>query len=148
MQKFGYTINSKGYKVLPPYLRVIQGDGIEEKSIRDILQELAFRKISASNIAFGMGAKLLQSLDRDTLRFACKCSEITINGIINDVYKNPVTDPDKKSKKGRLALIKVDNRIVTIREDQLQIENILVDVFRNGSLLVDYNFDQIKSRVS
>lgn len=152
MQKFGYTVNSKGYKVLPPYLRVIQGDGIEEKSIRDILQELAFRKISASNIAFGMGGALLQHLDRDTLRFAMKCSAIYVNGEWQDVYKSPITDPEKKSKKGRLALIGLaSGEIDTVREsvlfDSVRFSELLRDVFINGKLLVDYKFEDIKARI-
>lgn len=30
---FGNTTNEKGFKMLPPYLRVIQGDGISYKTI-------------------------------------------------------------------------------------------------------------------
>ena len=155
MQKFGYTINSKGYKVLPPYLRVIQGDGIEEKSIRDIPQELAFRKISASNSAVGMGGALLQHLDRDTLRFAMKCSAIYVNGEWRDVYKSPITDPEKKSKKGRLELVKFENEFKSVREGYIsgiiplsdKIESILQDVFIDGELLVDDKFEDIKARI-
>ena len=39
--KFGYTTNTKGYKVLPECIRVIQGDGISYDSIGDILESLA-----------------------------------------------------------------------------------------------------------
>ena len=39
--KFGYTINTKGYKVLPESIRVIQGDGISYDSIGDILESVA-----------------------------------------------------------------------------------------------------------
>lgn len=28
-KKFPVTVNSKGYALLPPYLRVIQGDGLD-----------------------------------------------------------------------------------------------------------------------
>ena len=35
--KFGFSTNSKGYKVLPSYIRVIQGDGVSFDSIGDIL---------------------------------------------------------------------------------------------------------------
>ena len=38
--KFGYTTNTKGYKVLPECIRVIQGDGINYESIGDILDNL------------------------------------------------------------------------------------------------------------
>ena len=39
--KFGCTTNSKGYKVLPECIRVIQGDGISYDSIGDILESVA-----------------------------------------------------------------------------------------------------------
>jgi nicotinamide phosphoribosyltransferase len=154
MSKFGWTENSKGYRVLPEYIRVIQGDGIDEESIRDILQELQFRKISASNVAFGMGGALLQHLNRDTLRFAMKCNSIKRNGSWQDVSKNPVTDSGKVSKAGRLALIKIDPEkegrrgepyFKTIREDELgDRENCLETVFENGELMREQSFSEIR----
>lgn len=52
--KFGSTVNSKGYKVLNN-VRVIQGDGINEDSIKDILDGILSEGYSATNVAFGMG---------------------------------------------------------------------------------------------
>jgi len=106
MDKFGYTTNSKGYKLLPSYIRVIQGDGVSLASIRLILEATTAKGLSADNIAFGMGAELLQKVNRDTLKFAMKASAIEIEGAWQDVFKDPITDPGKTSKKGRLALIK------------------------------------------
>ena len=77
-KKFGYTINSKGFKVLNT-VRMIQGDGVNERSIRAILGHMMAIGWSADNIAFGMGGALLQQLDRDTQKFAMKCSAIQIN---------------------------------------------------------------------
>lgn len=124
MSNFGYTTNSKGYYVLPNNIRIIQGDGINEQSINDILFEMKSRKLSASNIAFGMGAELLQHMTRDTLRFAMKCNSVVINGVRKDVFKDPITDPTKRSKAGKLALIYIDcndrpGYFKTIREDEL-----------------------------
>ena len=56
MNHFGYHTNDKGYKVLPDYIRVIQGDSICLKSLEDILSSLQQKKLSADNISFGMGA--------------------------------------------------------------------------------------------
>lgn len=152
MYAFGYTINSKGYKVLPDYIRVIQGDGINENTIRDILRELQFRKISASNIAFGMGGALLQHLDRDALRFAMKASAIKINNDWNDVFKDPITDSNKKSKKGILSVYKSDTLgFVTARRDVIPDNperggciNLLQPVFRNGELLKSWTFAEVR----
>jgi len=93
-----------GHKLLPAYIRVIQGDGVDWKSIPQILRRLADENIAAANINFGSGGALLQKLNRDTFKCAFKCSEVTINGQANLVFKDPITDKGKASKKGRLTL--------------------------------------------
>ena len=102
-QKFGYTKNSKGFKVLNN-VRLIQGDGVNELTIRSILGGFMAMGWSADNIAFGMGGALLQQVDRDTQKFAMKCSSAEINGKWVDVQKDPITDSGKKSKAGRVQL--------------------------------------------
>lgn len=99
MDLFGYTVNAKGYKVLPSHIRVIQGDGIDEESVVRIMQRMVDRKLSIDNIAFGMGGGLLQQLNRDTLGWAMKCSAARVNGEWRDVYKDPIGG-NKTSKKG------------------------------------------------
>jgi len=102
--KEGVTTTKTGHKLLPPYIRVIQGDGVDWESIPKILQSLMDKGYAADNMVFGSGGALLQKLNRDTLKCAFKCSEITINGTKRDVFKDPITDPGKASKKGRLTL--------------------------------------------
>ena len=101
--KFGHTVNSKGFKVLNN-VRLIQGDGVNELTIRSILGAFMALGYSADNIAFGMGGALLQQLDRDTQRFAMKCSAAEIDGKWVSVQKDPITDSGKKSKAGRVTL--------------------------------------------
>ena len=115
---FGYTINSKGYKVLN-HVRVIQGDGINYDSINVIIGKVLDLGFSITNIAFGMGGALLQGPNRDTMGFAMKASAAFINGEWTEVFKDPVTDSGKRSKKGRLALVEGSDGIVTIRENEL-----------------------------
>jgi nicotinamide phosphoribosyltransferase len=137
-ESFGHTINKKGYKVLN-HVRVIQGDGIEGDRIGEICNLLIRKGYSVENIAFGMGAGLLQKNDRDTQKFAMKCCAIEIDGVWNDVYKDPVKAelyldedltiryvPDavkgasfKKSKAGRQTLIrnKITGDFRTVRVD-------------------------------
>ncbi len=146
----GYTTNSKGYKVLPPFVRIIYGDGINEQSIGDILSELKFRQISADNIAFGMGGALLQHLNRDTLRFAMKASAVSEDGVVwRGVQKSPVTDPGKKSKAGRLALVVREfSGHETVSEDELNgRENLLKPVFRDGEILREFTFSEVRKRI-
>lgn len=149
MQKFGFSINAKGYRTLPDCIRVIQGDGIEEKTIEAILASMKIRKQSADNIAFGMGGALLQKVDRDTMNFAMKASAAKIDGLWRDVYKDPITDKGKRSKKGRLAVVKDQQKgYKTIRENDLgQRENVLQIVYSNGEILKTYNFDEVRKNV-
>lgn len=97
ISKFGYVVNSKQYKVLPNYVRVIYGDGIRPSVIEEILHTLAAKKLSASNICFGMGGALLQQHNRDTHGIAYKLNAIEINGQKIGVCKN---SPGKKSFSG------------------------------------------------
>lgn len=154
MEKFGYTYNDLGYKVLPPHIGVLQGDGINIESIRTILQNMKDAKLSAENIVFGMGGALLQKVDRDTLKYAMKASEIQVNDQNRDVYKDPVTDKGKMSKRGRLAVIETTGigarGHYTLRERDLSYgdKNLLRPVFRNGEILVDDTFTDIRKRAS
>jgi nicotinamide phosphoribosyltransferase len=100
---YGSEVNTKGYKVLRG-VRVIQGDGVNNQSIRAILEELTQYGWSASNVAFGMGGALLQRVDRDTQKFAYKVCLATIDGKEVPVYKDPITAAFKKSKRGHLIL--------------------------------------------
>lgn len=154
MEKVGYKLNNQGYKVLPSYFRVIQGDGITSDTIEIILKNMKQRGLSASNIAFGQGGGLLQQVNRDTLKFAMKCSAICVNGKWQDVYKDPLTASDKKSKRGRLALINSSgiggDSWRTVRAEQLGflIKNALDVVFLDGKLLIDHKFSEIRERAS
>lgn len=147
---FGSDSNSKGYKILPKYIRIIQGDGVTLETIKEILQTLKQHGYSADNLAFGMGAGLLQKLNRDTLKFAMKTSAVKINQQWHDVYKDPITDPGKQSKHGRLALIKnSDNQLETIHLNQLgNNKNLLQTVFNHGELLIDQNLTEIRMRAN
>ena len=144
-KNFGYTKNSKGYNVLNN-VRVIQGDGINQETIRKILENLVKHGWSADNVAFGQGGALLQQVNRDTLKFAMKCSAALIDGTWVDVYKDPITDQGKKSKKGRLDLFKdEDGNFFSGREDWMPSQ--LRTVYKNGELLIDENWETIKARV-
>jgi len=91
-----------------------------------------------------MGGGLLQAVGRDDFRFAMKASAIRVDGEWRDVYKNPVTDSGKRSKRGRLAL---SGSFETVRVEELGGRgNLLVPVFRNGRLLKDYSFDEVKNK--
>lgn len=59
--KFGGHVNEKGYKVLDKHVRIIQGDGINIRSIQEILQHIEQLGFSADNLVFGSGGKASSS---------------------------------------------------------------------------------------
>lgn len=141
-RKVGAPLNMRGFKTLPKWIRVIQGDGINEESIAEILATLKAHQYSASNIAFGMGGALLQKLDRDTQRFAYKCSSATVDGAEVKVFKDPITDPGKRSKAGRLSLVQRDGKLQTVEGDTR--DNLLELVFENGKVLRAQTLDAVR----
>lgn len=147
-KQFGFTINEQGFKVLDDHVRIIQGDGVDFQMVDNILWRMQKSGWSAANLAFGCGGNLLQNHNRDEQKFAIKCSYALVNGNEVEVYKDPVDDPGKKSKRGKLALVKRDNVFQTIGENELEKNeiNYLVDIFVNGNLIIDQKLSEIRKR--
>lgn len=141
-EAFGFTKNEKGYKVLN-HVRIIQGDGISHDSIDRILKSVAAHKFSVDNIAFGSGGALLQKLNRDTLKFAFKCASVTVNGVERQVFKSPVGDASKNSKRGRMKLVLQNGRLTTVPETD-EGEDFLDDVFLNGEIVKETDMEEIR----
>ena len=143
--RFGGTVNVKGYKVIHPSVRTLWGDGIDLEGIQKIINAVIAAGFSTENIAcFGMGGGLLQKVNRDTQRCAFKSCAQYRDGKWHDVFKNPL-DKSKMSKKGRLKLIKQNGKYNTVPIEHYE-DNELEEVFRNGELLIRYNFDSVRQR--
>ncbi len=152
---YGFTTNSKGYKVLDK-VALIQGDGVNISSIKEILQAMKNKDFSAENIAFGMGGALLQgnyesSVNRDSFKFAIKCSAIRRGDKFCDVFKDPITDHGKKSKKGRLDLIKnLQGEYETIQLDdgyalgEYHLQSELETYYENGNIIFEQSLSDIR----
>lgn len=150
-RNFGAVINSKGFKVLNN-VRIIQGDGINEDTIWDLCKIIMENGYSIENVAFGCGGALLQgnshsSINRDTHRFAMKCSAAIVNGELIDIYKNPITDRGKVSKKGILDLIYENGefKTINIEKDKPHKNSVMKTVFENGKILKEYTFDEVRN---
>jgi nicotinamide phosphoribosyltransferase len=149
---FGSTKNSKGFKVLNN-VRVLQGDGINHASIRSILYSITLAGYSADNVVFGQGGALLQIVNRDDQKFAMKCSAALVDGKWVDVFKDPITDKGKRSKKGRLVLIKAENNFKTFTTEDtayndVKDQDVLETVFVNGVLTRDMTFDEVRANAA
>lgn len=158
-EKFGYTVNEKGYKVLPPQVRVIQGDGVNLESIKEIYAMLDEEGISPENLALGMGGKLLQAdINRDTQNFATKACYAIVDGEERNIIKSPtemdadgnITKSFKKSKQGKLKLVQNEDgtyRTVTSMEaDYDTVKDELVEVFRMGEIVKEWSFEEVRER--
>lgn len=151
--KFGSVKNSKGFKVLNN-VRLIQGDGVNELTIRGILGAFMALGYSADNIAFGMGGALLQIVDRDTQKFAMKCSSVQVNGEWIDVVKDPITDSGKRSKGGRVRLFTnsggefASGVTAPTGWSDKGIggwTDALVTVYEDGNIAKTYTFDEVRA---
>ena len=149
-KNFGGTINEKGYKALNPKVGIIQGDGIDKEMVTRLLDMLEEEGFAATTLVYGSGGGLLQKFNRDTMKFAIKCSFMIRNGVEINVQKDPITAPGKKSKSGRLKLVKTNTGYTTLSSNDEEFEDAkdeLVTVFENGKLLVKYTLDEIRDRV-
>lgn len=146
-KNFPPETNAAGYKVLPSYIRVIQGDGISYESLQAILENMTKHMWAAENVAFGSGGALLQKMDRDTQKCAFKCCEIIVDGKPRPVYKDPITDQGKKSKQGRLKLVKgEDGKLTTLTDGKGEdSQDLLVEVFNNGNIVKEFNFNEVRN---
>ena len=102
-----------------------------------------------------MGGALLQKVNRDTQKFALKCSYAEVAGEIVNVQKSPTEMNEqgelvksfKTSKAGRLKLIQAESGLKTVNEDEPG-ENILETVFESGKIKKLQTFEEIRERAA
>eukprot|EP00662_Eupelagonemidae_sp_cell21_P055126 gene55126-15062_t len=93
----------KKYKTLDSHVAIIWGDGVDRESLEKILDLMERHGWSGDNIGFGSGGGLLQKLHEAQCAF--KCSYIRKgNDEYVEVFKDPISDHGKKSRKGHLSL--------------------------------------------
>lgn len=145
---FGGYVNQKGYFVLDSHVRMIYGDAITAEITESVCKWCQFDvKFSIENIAFGIGAFTYQYVTRDTRGYAIKATDAIFSDMGElPLYKQPKTDPGKRSPKGAVALIQ-DSRgeynliqNLTIEEAESYPGNIYVTKFENG---MTKNFEDI-----
>lgn len=156
MEKFGSTTNANGYAVLPGYIGVIQGDGINEDSIRTIVENLEAKMYSLENIVFGMGGKLVHpEKGRDTYSFAMKGSAQQLeDGTWEDLFKDPITDVGKRSLRGRVTTYectstgKILAERIELQEVNPFLRDMMVDMYINGEIMNLSSFDDVRARAN
>lgn len=149
---FSYRRNDKGFFVFDN-LKILWGDGVNEKTFLTIVEQFVHStNFGPENLIMGSGGGLLQNVTRDDMKFAMKASAVQIGGKEwKPIFKDPVTDSGKKSKKGRLMLIrsKTDDAIQTVDESLAeQLGTPLLEVvWECGSQLRYQSFDHVRSLI-
>lgn len=153
-QYFGSVKNDKGYKVLNN-VRMIWGDGITKLTIETILRTAVdIYGYSADMLAFGQGGALLQAVTRDDQKYAMKCSAVYRSNSKSwkDVFKDPITDQGKKSKKGLVALFQRDDgefitdSVVNIN-DMVRFSALKLRYY-NGEVFNEVTFDEVRANAA
>lgn len=160
---FGGTINSKGYKVLDSHIGAIYGDSITLDRAKEICKRLKAKGFASTNIVFGVGSYTYQYNTRDTFGFAMKATYGEINGVGQEIFKNPITDDGtKKSAKGLLQVFNnrsdtqgniqlFDGNDTPTLNDQCTWEQerggLLTTVFKDGKLVRSTTLEEIRNRV-
>lgn len=154
---FGGEVNSKGYKVLDSHIGMIYGDSITVKREIEILKRLKANGFASSNIVFGVGSFTYQFNTRDTFGIAVKATGCFIDDYEIMVSKEPKTDPNKRSAKGFIKVVRKDgilHQVDNISFEEINDEdNLLQPIFRNGNVLIpqvngrDEDFNDIRARL-
>ena len=146
---FGFTLNSKGYKVLTN-VKVLWGDGINEDTCTEPFEIAKNKGISADSVLTGSGGGLMQiDINRDTNKFAIKGSNVIVDGVSIPIAKDPITDHGKQSKKGKFKLVQKMGGIITRQlepGDGLE-DDLLETVFLNGEILREQTIDEIRGLI-
>lgn len=160
---FGGTRTEKGFKLLDSHIGLIYGDAITLKRAEEICFRLADKGFASINAVLGIGSYSYQYNTRDTFGYALKSTLCVINGSEKQIFKDPKTDNGiKKSQKGKVVVYQEPGTGQIKSRDGLSLDDsvyarigkqnvdldMLQEVFRDGKLLVDQTFSEIKTRLA
>lgn len=162
-ERFGGTINSKGFKVLDPHVKAIYGDSITPSRAKEAYQILLDNGYACNNISLGVGSFSMQCLEnedgsmnpytRDTFGIAVKATYGELkDGTPVMIFKNPKNGGFKKSQKGMCIVnYNPEDEIIygdgfTRAEVDLHYrgQNLLTTVFSNGQMTKEYSLSEIR----
>jgi len=144
---FGGITNELGYKVLDSHIGAIYGDSITLERAKEICERLKAKGFASTNIVFGVGSFTYQYNTRDTFGFAMKATYGEVNGVGQEIFKDPITDDGtKRSAKG---LLRVTEDLKLVDQQTWAEENtgLLTTVFKDGQLTRFTTLDEIRSKL-
>lgn len=143
---FGGTYNDKGYRVLNSKVGLIYGDGMYRERFVDMLSTMKQNGWASSNLVIGVGGLLLQQHSRDEFGFAIKATHVVRDGKPVEIFKDPITDPGKKSKKGYMKLMRYANGVYYTMDQQPNDDGgLLTPVFHDGHVQFQFLEDVRKT---
>lgn len=153
---FGHTVNSKGYKVLNGGVGIVYGDAINLARCESICKHMEMQGWAIENVIFGVGSYSLQFKTRDSQGWAYKATYAEIDDKPIMVFKDPKTDREsghamKKSQKGMVYVYKDEAGELTFKDgytsETIPTDNLLQPVFKDGKMLKEYTFEEIRSNL-
>ena len=148
---FGGTYTETGHKVLHERIGLIYGDSITLDRAEQILAGLKAKGFASCNICFGIGSfSFVGNVTRDTFSMAMKCTYVEVDHVGIEVYKDPKTDPGKKSAKGLLR-VEMENGNYVLYDQQSweqEAQGCLQTVFKDGKVIRDESITTIRDRLS
>lgn len=148
--EFGGTINDQGYKVLDSHVGAIYGDSITLERAEQICERLKSKGFASTNIVLGVGSFTYQYNTRDTFGFAMKATYGEVNGIGQEIWKDPITDDGtKRSAKGLLRVDRVNGKYILFDQQTKEQESggCLERIFQDGKLIKEFTFDEVRQNV-
>ena len=136
---------------------LIYGDGInwdeKDPSLPKIHKTLMNAGWSVENIVLGMGGGLMSKHNRDTHKMAFKMNAAVLNdGTVQEIFKDPVTDPGKTSLKGVLDVVEKDGKFEVVKRnspEELRFQpSAMRVVYEDGQLLVEEDFQTVRDRLA
>lgn len=160
---FGGDVNTKGYKVLDPHIKVIYGDSITPQRAENIYNILVKDGFACNNVLLGVGSFSMQCLEqdgslkpytRDTFGVAVKATYCEVDGKPVQIFKDPKTDTGnfKRSQRGMCVVYRNKNGDLSYQDgfDTSTIgsfdgEDLLRPVFRDGKMVREQTLQEIRA---
>lgn len=147
------------------HVGILQGDGIDHQSGIKLIETVVGLGFTADCVVMGSGGGLLQKVNRDTFKFAQKASAVLKTEVMSlgahggrfdtqwvPIFKDPISDPGKKSKAGRLMLYrsKVNGEYLTapVGDSDVEWEQVLRPVYITGLVFNKDSLATIRERCS
>jgi len=131
---------------LPPYVQVLF-ECEDPEELGHLLDEMNAQGWAANNLCFGSSTGLLQKVSQDMLSCAFRYTSSKVQGKDVHVTSGSVADQKHASNSGRVALCTEDADGTTATQDENAVSHDqLVEVFRDGTVLVEHLFSEIRRR--